>query len=192
MLEIILTDVLLGASLSVDAFAVTVSEGLACPQSRLKNTLLQALYFGFFQFLMPLIGFYLAGTVSGSLMALGPYISFFMLAFVGGKMLFDTYSKKDKGEKQVGGSCKFNHGKTLLLAIATSIDALAVGVSLAFTAESIWLPGAIIGVTTFVICLVGGLLCLKLPKGSGKLAGTAGGVVLVGIGVKILLEGILK
>ncbi|MEG0035920.1 MAG: manganese efflux pump [Oscillospiraceae bacterium] len=187
----ILTNILLGASLAVDAFAVTIAEGLACPQSRTKNTLLQAMYFGFFQFLMPVIGFYLAGTVSDNLVALGPYISFFMLAFVGGKMLFDTFSKKGSEEASVAAECKFNHGKTVMLAIATSIDALAIGVSLAFTADSVWVPGIIIGITTFVICLLGGLLCTKLPKGSGKAAGAIGGIVLIGIGVKLLVEGLI-
>ena len=89
------------------------------------------------------------------------------------------------------GQDSFSHGKTLLLAVATSIDALAVGVSLAFSETRVLLPCVIIGVTTFVICVLGGLLCAKLPKGSGKAAGIAGGLVLIGIGIKLLLEGIL-
>ena len=191
MLELILTNLLVGASLAVDAFAVTVAEGLANPQNRLKSTFLQAGYFGFFQFLMPLAGFLLAGAVSDKIVAYGPYISFALLAVVGGKMLLEALKGKEQAESEKKGQDSFSHGKTLLLAVATSIDALAVGVSLAFSETRVLLPCVIIGVTTFVICVLGGLLCAKLPKGSGKAAGIAGGLVLIGIGIKLLLEGIL-
>lgn len=189
MLERLLTYLLLGASLSMDAFAVTVGEGLSCPVGGMKNAVRRALYFGFFQALMPLVGFYLAGTVSERLMSVGPYISFFMLAFVGIKMLVDAIRGRDDG--QAAGSGEFSPAKTLVLALATSIDALAVGVGLAFTETSVWLPCAIIGLTTFVICTLGGALCSKFPKGSGKGAGIAGGLVLIGIGIKLLVEGII-
>lgn len=190
MLEAILTDILLGASLSVDAFAVTVGEGLSCSQNKLKNALKNSLYFGVFQALMPLIGFYLAGTVSGKIMSLGPYISFFMLAFVGGKLLVDSIKGKTDEEDSKAETGKFSHSKAIVLALATSIDALAVGVSFAFTESSVILPCAIIGATTFVVCALGGLLCAKLPKGSGNTAGIIGGLVLIGIGLKLLIEGV--
>ena len=191
MFEEILTDILLGASLSMDAFAVTVGEGLASPRGGLKNALKHSLYFGIFQALMPLIGFYLAGTVSGKIMSLGPYISFFMLAFVGGKMLVDSIRGKDENEKSAAKDGKFSHPKAIVLALATSIDALAVGVSFAFSETSVILPCAIIGATTLAICAMGGLLCAKLPKGSGKTAGIVGGLVLIGIGIKLLVEGVI-
>ncbi|MGI5978132.1 MAG: manganese efflux pump MntP family protein [Oscillospiraceae bacterium] len=189
----ILTDILLGASLSVDAFAVTVGEALASPRDRLRNSLWNALYFGVFQALMPFLGFVLAGTVSERLMSLGPWISFFMLALVGGNMLRGAIRGEEETKENAEGG-KFSHGRALLLAIATSIDALAVGVSFAFTLKvaSILLPCAVIGLTTFAICALGGLLCAKLPKGSGKTAGIVGGCVLIGIGLKILIEGILE
>jgi len=191
MFEEILTDILLGASLSMDAFAVTVGEALSCPKGGLKNALKHSLYFGIFQALMPLIGFYLAGTVSGRIMSLGPYISFFMLAFVGGKMLVDSIRGKDENEKSAAEDGKFSHPKAIVLALATSIDALAVGVSFAFTETSVILPCVIIGATTLAICALGGLLCTKLPKGSGKTAGIVGGLVLIGIGIKLLVEGVI-
>lgn len=189
MFEQILTDILIGASLSVDAFAVTVGEGLACRKNRLRNALGHSLYFGIFQALMPLIGFYLAGTVSGKIMSIGPYVSFFMLALVGGKMFLDSI-KGRTAEDDAEAEGTFSHGKAIMLAIATSIDALAVGVSFAFTESSVLLPCTIIGVSTFVICALGGLLCAKLPKGSGKTAGIVGGLVLIGIGIKLLVEGV--
>ena len=190
MITEILTDVLLGASLSVDAFAVTVGEALASPLDRLRNSLWNALYFGAFQALMPFLGFVLAGTVSAKLMSLGPWISFFMLALVGGNMLRGAL-RGEAEEKESAEGEQFSHGRALLLAVATSIDALAVGVSFAFTETSVALPCAVIGLTTFAICALGGLLCAKLPKGSERTAGIVGGCVLIGIGVKILLQGIL-
>lgn len=190
MFEKLLTDILIGASLSVDAFAVTVGEGLACPKNRLKNAAIHSIYFGIFQGLMPLIGFYLAGTVSNSIMSFGPYISFFMLVFVGGKMLVDSIKNKDDGEDDCAVCEKFSHSKAIMLAVATSIDALAVGVSFAFTESTVFLPCTIIGISTFLICLLGGVLCSKLPKGSGRGAGIAGGCVLIGIGIKLLVEGV--
>ena len=142
MFEQILTYVLLGASLAVDAFAVTVAQGLACPENRMSTTVKQATYFGAFQFLMPLLGFYLAGTVSEKIATYGPYISFVMLAFVGGKMLIEAIREKPGEENENPKANGFSHGKTIVLAIATSIDALAVGVSFAFTESSVWLPCA--------------------------------------------------
>ena len=190
MFEKILTDILLGASLSVDAFAVTVGEGLSCPQNRMKNSLGHAIYFGIFQALMPLIGFYLAGTVSEKIMEFGPYISFFLLAFIGIKMLTDAMKNKNENEKKDLVCEKFSHAKAIILAIATSIDALAVGVSFAFTENSVLLPCSIIGIITFLVCSLGGILCSKLPKGSDKGAGIIGGFVLIGIGIKLLIQGI--
>lgn len=190
MFERILTAILLGAGLSMDAFAVTVGEGLSCPRNRLENALKHALYFGFFQALMPLIGFYLAGTVSEKFMSVGPYISFFVLAFVGGKMLVDALKGRNNEKSETEDSA-FSHWKAIILAFATSIDALAVGVSLAFTETTVFLPCAVIGLTTFVICAIGGLLCSKLPKGAGNCAGVIGGLVLIGIGIKLLIEGVI-
>ena len=190
MFAAILTDILLGASLTADAFAVTVGEALASPRDRLRNSLWNALYFGAFQAIMPFSGFILAGTVSAKLMALGPWISFFMLALVGGNMLRGALNG-EVGKKKNAEGGHFSHSRALLLAIATSIDALAVGVSFAFTETSVLLPCAVIGLTTFVICALGGLLCARLPQGSEKTAGIAGGCVLIGIGLKILLQGIL-
>jgi putative Mn2+ efflux pump MntP len=188
-LEQILTCLFIGASLSMDAFAVTVGEGLSCPRGGMKNTLRYAVYFGFFQALMPLAGFCLAGTVSGKLMSAGPYISFFLLSFVGAKMLVDAIKGGAEKGKEAAAGGSFSHPRALVLALATSIDALAVGASLAFTETRILPTCLIIGGTTFLICILGGRLCSRLPKGSGKGAGLAGGLVLIGIGIKLLVEG---
>ena len=183
-----LSILLIGISLSMDAFAVSVTNGLTLRPFKLRYALWMGLYFGFFQFLMPLLGFLLGSTVSGYITALGPYISFFLLAFIGGKMLFDALSPgKDEDE----GMTSLSHKRLLLLALATSIDALAVGVSFAFQEGLRLLPAcALIGCTTFVISFCGALLASRIPGIKGKKAGILGGVVLIGIGVKLLVEGV--
>lgn len=189
-MEGILTSILLGLGVSMDAFAVTIGEGLACKEKNNRSVLWLALYFGLFQGLMPLIGSLLAGIVSAKIMAVGPYISLFLLVFVGVNMIVEAQSgEKEVDSCPVGGE-RFSHSKALMLAVATSIDALAVGVSLAFTDTGRLTACGTIALTTFVVCALGGLLCARLPRGSGKLAGTLGGAVLIAIGLKLWVEGI--
>lgn len=188
-MEGILTSVLLGLGVSMDAFAVTIGEGLACKEKNNRSVLWLALYFGLFQGLMPLLGSVLAGIVSTKIMAIGPYISFFLLAFVGVNMIVEAQRGKNEVDSCPVGGQRFSHAKALMLAVATSIDALAVGVSLAFTDTSRLTACSIIALTTFVVCALGGLLCASLPRGSGKFAGTLGGAVLIAIGLKLLVEG---
>ncbi|MCM1149258.1 MAG: manganese efflux pump MntP family protein [Butyricicoccus sp.] len=178
---------LIGVSLSMDAFAVSVTNGLTLKGFRPAHALWMGLYFGFFQFLMPLIGCLLGSTVSGYISAVGPYISFALLAFIGGKMLLD--SLRGGGEDDAG-MLLLSHKRLLALAVATSIDALAVGVSFAFMDVKLLPSCTLIGCTTFTISVAGAFLGRAIPNVSGKKAGIAGGLVLVGIGVKLLLEGI--
>ena len=178
---------LIGVSLSMDAFAVSVTNGLTLKGFRPAHALWMGLYFGFFQFLMPLIGCLLGSTVSGYVSAVGPYISFALLAFIGGKMLLDSVHGGEDGD---AGMLSLSHKRLLALAVATSIDALAVGVSFAFMDVKLLPSCALIGCTTFTISAAGAFLGRAIPNVSGKKAGIAGGLVLIGIGVKLLLEGI--
>lgn len=183
-----LSILLIGVSLSMDAFAIAVTNGLTLKPLRLRYALWMGLYFGAFQFLMPLAGYYLGSTVSRYVDAFGSYISFFLLAFIGGKMLFD--SLRPGGEDE--GMTTLSHGKLLLMAVATSIDALAVGVSFAFMDGLRLLPScALIGCTTFVTSFAGALLGSRIPGLSGKRAGVLGGAVLIAIGVRLLIEGVI-
>ncbi|MBQ9412119.1 MAG: manganese efflux pump [Oscillospiraceae bacterium] len=176
---------LIGVSLSMDAFAVSVSSGMTLKPFRLRYALWLGLYFGFFQALMPLLGWLLGSAVSGYLTAYGNYISFFLLAFIGGKMLLDSI----RGGEEDEGLSALSHRRLLLLAVATSIDALAVGVSFAFQEGLRLLPSCLlIGCTTSVISFAGALLGSAVPGVSGKRAGILGGAVLVAIGVKLLLR----
>ncbi len=184
-----LSILLIGVSLSMDAFAVSVTNGLTLRPFRLRYALWLGLYFGAFQFLMPLLGWLLGSTVSRYVEAFGPYISFFLLAFIGGKMLLDALrpGKDDEDE----GMTVLSHRRLLLLALATSIDALAVGVSFAFQEELRLVPAcALIGCTTFVLSFGGALAASRIPGIRGKKAGVLGGLVLIGIGIKLLVEGV--
>lgn len=182
-----LSILLIGVSLSMDAFAISVTNGLTLRPFRFRHALWMGLYFGGFQFLMPLLGYLLGSAVSGYVNAFGPYISFALLAFIGGKMLFDSLQN---GE-EAAGMQQLGHKRLLALAVATSIDALAVGVSFAFQPDLRLLPScALIGATTFVLSVLGAVLGSRIPGLNGKRAGILGGLVLIGIGIKLLVEGV--
>ena len=182
-----LSIVLIGLSLSMDAFAISLTIGLAQGRFRPGKALRPGLYFGFFQFLMPLLGCFLGSTVSGLLHRFGPYVSFILLAGIGGKMLWESRHEEAEGCGADPGTAKL-----LALAVATSIDALAVGVSFAFMEDLALVPAcAVIGVVTFLVCVAGVWLGSRVPGIRGAAAEALGGCVLIAIGVKLLLEGIL-
>lgn len=212
---------LLGLALSMDACAVGMTNGMTDPKMQVKGAFLIGGLFGFFQFLMPLIGYYITGVIASAFLstfeAISAWVSFILLAFLGGKMLFECVREwvKAKREKEVCQTCfsdsdavqtteagmrsleKLSFAKLILQAIATSIDALAVGVTLQMAAISqglvlgAWGSTLTIGVITFILST--GAVYIGKAVGD-KLADKAsfiGGLVLVAIGLKILLEGIL-
>ena len=183
-----LSILLIGVSLSMDAFAVSVTNGLTLRNFSWRHAAWMGLYFGLFQFLMPLLGCLLGSTVSGYVSAYGPYISFALLAFIGGKMVWDNRSG---GEADEGGMLRLSHQRLLVLAVATSIDALAVGVSFAFMDVALLPSCLLIGCTTFVISFSGAMLGSRIPGLSGRKAGIVGGLVLIAIGVKLLVQGVM-
>ncbi|MBR6113560.1 MAG: manganese efflux pump [Oscillospiraceae bacterium] len=184
-----LSVLLIGISLSMDAFAVTVANAVTLRPFRGRDALWSAVYFGGFQFLMPLAGALLAGTVSGHLMKSGPFISFVMLGYIGVKMILDAVRPEDEN----AGAAPLDHRRLLALAVATSIDALAVGVSFAFSppAPGLWPSCALIGCVTFLLTLLASFLGGRLQKLHPRKAGVAGGAVLLFIGLRILLSAIL-
>ena len=183
---------LVGVGLSMDAFAVAICKGLAMPRVNRKRTLLIGLYFGVFQAVMPLTGWLLGSQFARHVTKTAPWIAFVLLAWIGGSMIRESLSTKEEEEEKPE-PAELRHRELLMLAIATSIDALAVGVSFAFMENIRLIPScALIGCTTFTISFLGALLGSKIPGFSGKKAGILGGVVLIGIGVKLLLEDILK
>lgn len=176
---------LTGLSLAMDAFAVSMCKGVEMKKFILKYAIVIALFFGIFQAAMPLIGWAVASTFEEYITAYDHWIAFGLLLLLGGKMIWDSFKKEEKEEQK-----PLNIGfKTLLLmALATSIDALAVGVTFAFLQVNVWLAVALIGCITFVLSLIGVAIGVKLGDKFEKKAEFVGGLILVLIGVKILLE----
>lgn len=205
--------VLMSVALAMDACAVAMTNGMTDTKMRAGKALLIGIFFGFFQFLMPLIGYFITGIIADAFLetfqAVSAWISFVLLAFLGGKMLFECISEmvKEKREKSKtegagtssSGPCQqeLSIGKLTLQAVATSIDALAVGVTLQMAEISEGLAMGAFGSTLTI-----GLITLLLSVGAvyiGKAvgnkladkAGVFGGAVLVIIGLKILIESFL-
>ena len=179
---------LVGIGLSMDAFAVAICKGLAMPTINRKQTLLIAVYFGVFQALMPLAGWLLGSQFARHVTKMAPWIAFVLLAWIGGNMIRESLSKKEEDEEVE--PAELRHKELFMLAIATSIDALAVGVSFSMVelAIPIGAAAALIGCTTFAIS-VGGVFVGHIFGARYKnRAEFVGGAILILIGVKILLE----
>lgn len=189
-----LTFVLAGFALSMDAFAVSVSAGICYSGLTFAYAARTALAFGLFQFLMPLAGFAAGSAFASAIESWDHWLAFGLLAAVGGKMIADSF---DAGREA---SCSDDDRRRLdvrdlrvllVLSVATSIDALAVGVSYSVIRAPIWTAASIIGVITFALCLVGCEFGKRIGSRLERWAELSGGVVLVGIGLKILLEHLL-
>ncbi len=187
------TDILMiGVGLSMDAFAVSMCQGVSMQKLDLRRAALIALFFGGFQALMPLLGFALGSTFA-SAVTIGPWIAAALLLILGVKMLIEGIRDKDDKPSDVG-----TIGRLFILAIATSIDAFAVGVSFSMQEGVVWFGGgtsiflaiAVIGLTTFVLSLIGVWIGNRFGLKYHRAATIFGGVVLILIGVKVLLEAI--
>lgn len=178
---------LIGVGLSMDAFAVSICKGLGMSRLNMRQAAVISLYFGGFQALMPLIGWALGSQLTDFITPIDHWIAFGLLAFVGGKMLWDAFHEDDEDEGTQTDE-KLDLKELLMLAIATSIDALAVGITFAFLQVAIVPSITIIGLTTFVISFAGVAVGHFFGARFEKPATIVGGVVLILIGVKILLE----
>lgn len=183
--------VLLAVGLSMDAFAVSICKGLGMKKINLKVAVVLGLFFGGFQAGMPVIGWALGSQFMGIIGPIDHWIAFILLVFIGGKMLWEAFTEdEDEDEDEGDGKDaeKIDLGEYLILAIATSIDALAVGIS--FAALSVYIVPAVslIGVTTFIFSVAGVAIGHTFGARYEKPATIVGGVVLILIGLKILLE----
>jgi len=173
----------LAISLSMDAFAVSISKGLAMQRPSWAKALLVGAWFGGFQALMPTLGFIGGSLFSSVIAAWDHWVAFAVLGGLGMKMAYDAFKGEEKGADSGTGAIQM-----LALAIGTSIDALAAGVSLAFLGAPILFAAGLIGITTFGLC-VGGVHAGKfLGSRMGRAAGFVGGVMLIGIGTSTLLS----
>ena len=177
---------LIGVGLSMDAFAVAVCQGLCMPRLNLRHAAVIALFFGGFQALMPFLGWLLGAQFAGSIQSMDHWIAFVLLAFIGGKMVWEALSPKE--ERACAAAASLDYRQLLMMAVATSIDALAVGVTFAFLDVPIASAVTIIGCTTFGISLAGVAIGVFFGGRLQKWAELAGGGILVLLGVKILLE----
>jgi putative Mn2+ efflux pump MntP len=171
----------------MDAFAVSIANGMTTTGNRRKSALLTATAFGGFQMLMPAIGYAAGLTLAGVIAGFDHWVAFGLLAFIGAKMIYDG-TKKD--EEQQGPRDLKLHA-LLILAVATSIDALMVGFSFAFLQTPIVLPVAVIGAVAFGLSFVGFYFGCGLGKRFGHRIEIVGGAVLIIIGLRILLEHLL-
>ncbi len=181
---------LIGAGLAMDAFSVSVTDGIILKKPKITEAAKIGLFFGGFQFLMPCIGYLLGSAFAHYITSFDHWIAFILLAFIGGKMLFEAVFEKEDGEDtDIKNPLSFS--TLTILAIATSIDALAVGVTFATVNVPILYASSVIGIITFAISFSGVYIGSKFGNLLGKRAEIAGGFVLIGIGVKILLEHLL-
>ena len=186
---------ILAVGLSMDAFAVAVCKGLAMRRVSLRQAAWVGLWFGGFQFLMPLLGFLLANSFAQAIASFDHWIAFLLLAVIGGNMVREALSA---GEEEVSGDLSVR--AMFLLAVATSIDALAAGISVVagvslpllvngrFNPATIWVAIGLIGLTTFLLSTAGVKLGNRFGARYEKKAELAGGLILILLGLKILLE----
>ena len=188
--------ILLSVGLAMDAFAVSVGNGLSMKKSEPKAALAIALSFGIFQALMPTIGYFLGSAFEAAISSFDHYIALIFLGFIGGKMIFDgikelreSKKKDDKREEAEEKPFKLSFGTLMIQAVATSIDALIVGVSFAALPNvNIWTAVLLIGLITFTLSLVGVFFGKKFGQLLGSRAEVFGGLILVGIGLKVFIE----
>lgn len=180
----LLSVLLIAVGLSMDAFAVAITCGLGAKPLRWSYALRIAVFFGTFQAVMPVLGWLAGGSLQTFIISFDHWIAFVLLAAIGCKMIYESIQPDGKLDARVGLSLL----RLLALSLATSIDALAVGVSFAFLKTMIFGPAIVIGLVTFVICYAGVWIGNRFGHFCEKKFELAGGLILLGIGVKIIVS----
>lgn len=179
---------LLGIGLAMDAFAVSVCKGLGMRRLNKKQTFIIGLYFGGFQALMPLVGWLLGSQFQKYITCIDHWIAFILLGFIGGKMMIEAIREWNEEETVDVIDAPLDHKNMLVLAVATSIDALAVGITFAFLNTPIIEAITVIGITTMIISIIGVVVGNFFGSRYKSKAEFIGGLILVLLGLKILLE----
>ena len=167
----------------MDAFAVAIAAGLSIKRLTGRHVFRLAFFFGFFQFAMAVLGWLAGATIDVYISTFDHWVAFGLLVVIGGKMLWEAWT----GKVPAGHSDPTRGWTVIILSVATSIDALAAGLSMAFIGVSIWLPSVVIGVAAAAMTVIGIRFGSKLGRKGGRWAELLGGVVLIGIGIRILL-----
>jgi len=174
---------LIAVGLAMDAFAVSIGAGTLSSMKDLRSTVRLSFHFGLFQFLMPVIGWFLGSKIQVYVVSFDHWVALVLLSYIGIKMIYESFKKEEAHKENP------SKGKNLvILSVATSIDALVVGFTLAMLNVEIWYPSIIIGIVTGVLSIGGVWLGNKLGTKLGRSMEVIGGVILIAIGVKILVE----
>lgn len=174
---------LISVGLAMDAFAVSVGKGMTLKQVRPRHALTAGAWFGAFQALMPIIGYFVGRSFASYVASVDHWIAFGLLILIGANMIREAVWGDDE---EIDGN--FGFRTMLLMAIATSIDAMAVGISMAFLDVNIWMSALVIGVVTLSLSAVGVYLGSLFGSRLGSKAGVVGGLILIAIGIKIVIE----
>ena len=178
---------LISVGLAMDAFSVSVCKGLSMKKLDLKGGVITALFFGAFQAFMPVIGYFLGSRFADFISSFSHWVSFGLLAVIGGKMMIEAIKG---GDDESENEYRLNIKELFVLAVATSIDALAVGIVFAAEKTPVITSVTIIGAITFLLSLAGVYIGHRFGSKYEKKAELAGGAILIFIGVKLLLEGL--
>ncbi len=182
----IISTLLIAVALAMDAFSVSLTKGFTMPKITKKQILWYAIFFGGFQTLMPTLGWALGIQLEWIISTFAPLVAFLLLVLIGANMIRESFSSDDEDDEDD----KFSFKELFLLAIATSIDAFAVGVTYAILNEAILIPVIIIGIVAFLFTILGIKLGAKIGNYFGDKVEIIGGVVLILLGVRILLNGL--
>lgn len=183
----IITIFLIALGLAMDAFAVAVASGVSAKCLLVRDSLKMAIYFGAFQAIMPIVGWATGLSFQQYIDAYDHWLAFVLLAFLGAKMIYESFKLEEDCSENL---CNFDSSRLFVLAIATSIDALGVGLSFSLLNVTVFMPAIVIGLVTFVLCVVGVWLGNKVGHlFEGKIE-IFGGLILVFIAFKILLQGL--
>ncbi|MDO5100292.1 MAG: manganese efflux pump MntP family protein [Eubacteriales bacterium] len=179
--------ILIALGLAMDAFSVAIGFGLCVKQRPLKQGLLTGLFFGVAQAVMPIFGYFLGSRFSHYIMSVDHWVAFVLLGLIGINMIREGLSPDEEDSCDIDGF-RVEYKKMLIMAVATSIDALAVGITFAFLPVNIWMAAGSIGIITFVLSLIGVVVGGMLGNHFKEKAVIAGGCVLIFLGSKILVE----
>ena len=177
----IFSTILIAIALAMDAFSVSLTKGFTQKHLKTNQIFIYALFFGFFQFMMPILGYYCGEVISKFIASIASVIGFILLLAIGLNMIRESLEDDDEI------SDDFSFTEVTLLAVATSIDAFAVGLTYAILNETIWIPSIIIGIVAFLFTVLGIFLGKKIGNYFGGRFQIFGGVILILIGIKILL-----